>query len=733
MFQKLMLKNLNINYEKLTVRLIATFFIIFIIRRNAYKFNGLNIVNHQIIDYIILCVSILMLIFSHYRKTNDLEFRHINYVYYIFVSSWMFFMFIANNRNGVLFIMFISLIMLFLSLISNIKKLTFYYCIVFIMILINISVYKLDFGIRFALLAYSLIIITLIYLARIQDINKSTNLNYNYDLVLDILNNSNQAYVTFDNEFKVLKENENSKKLLCEYYEYGNLELCISRLLNYDESYLINHINYLIDDSDEESIKINNIKICEKYINIVISRGKIIERHCYIMSILDNSEQFKDLETIEYLSNYDTLTYLPKREYLKPNLDKRILEAESDLKSAVLFIDLDRFKNINESYGYSVGDIVIRKFSERIKRVINERSHEFEDWILGHSSGDEFVLILYNYNEFANVISLIGDIMLAAKDPYLIYEIKAHISCSVGVAFYPENGSNSEELFKNASLALFNAKKLGGDIYQIYEKSIYNDDKGIHIMEEKIKEAMVSGEIETYYQPIIDLKNRSLSSAEALSRWTNSNGESVAPDAFIPVLERTGLIKSFDVYVTRNVIAFINQNLEKELPPISINISATTYSDLKIIQEIEEIIKENGACSKVRLEITETTAMSNVDYSKFVIDELSKSGIKMLLDDFGSGYSSLKYLRDFSFDIVKIDKELVSNVDVDNSVYSVLKACATMGEELGFEVLAEGVENESELASLEELGFRYIQGYFYSKALSSQEFIAYVNSFKSES
>ncbi len=614
---------------------------------------------------------------------------------------------------------------------SSGKNLYIYSSLASIFLILNILFYILNMGLFnvFSILVIALSLIASIVIYKI--IIKYNELDYKYHVQKSILNNSSEGIIIFNSDFEVLKDNSKAKKLLGEFYKEDNLKKTLVTLLNCGDMDIMFYILDGISKSETgEALILKNYLINERYINISVKKVYDLSYETFIIRIFDNSEQFKNNETIDYLSNYDTLTYLPKRNFLKEDLDSKILNAKKNLKIAVMFIDLDRFKNINDSYGYLMGDKVIVNFSNRLKDTLRKDERYFQEWFLGRSSADEFILLLYNYSEFSDVSNLINDIIVSAKEPYFIDDIKVHVSCSIGVAFYPENGSNSEELVKNASVALFSAKKLGGDMYQIYENSIYSENKGAYILEEKIKDAIEDGEIDIYLQPIIDIREKVLSSAEVLARWTDKEGNYIRPDEFIPVLEKTGLIKKFDVYIAKKAIEFIKDVDNSLLPPISINISAKTYRDLKVIQEIEEIITESNLSDKVRLEITETTAMSNVEYSKFVIGELSKSGLKMLLDDFGSGYSSLRYLRDFSFDIVKIDKELVRGVDKDTSVYSVLKACVTMGRELGFEVLAEGVEHGSELESLEELEFKYVQGYFFSKPISKDEFINYVDKFE---
>lgn len=718
--------NIITNHEKIYVkyylRILAVIVAVVSIHLENARF--IPISHHSIADTVILGCSIVFFIFtlkdSLYKGSYDL----INFLYGSTVSVWTLHLALLNNMSDSMSVVYLMVIILIMASIERARYLIYYFCIISGMLLAGVLVYPSD-RILAAVNLISVVMISILSLyVNISRVYSKKLVEKNNTLVNDILNTSYDGFIVFDSEYKILKENSSAKTLLGDRYYGGDMREILSDLFKAKKNDLEEFMEFKFKDSS--MIELFSIQNENKFLDIMVTRGDIEDYNYYILSLYDNTDKVNNNKTIEYLSNYDTLTLLPNREYIKNNLDEFLMTQKNDSTCVVMLIDLDRFKNINDSYGFAVGDIIITKFSNRLKKVVSRRFKDSSKWQVGRSSADEFLLIIYDYHMISKIISVVEDIMRISKEPYFIYEIKTHITCSIGIAFYPENGLTSDELIKNASLALFNSKKLGGDVYQIYESSIYKDIKGMHIIEEKIKDAMDRNEIVIHYQPIINIKNDEVFSAEALVRWYDSDNVYIPPDQFIPVLESSGLIKTFDIYVVEAVMDFIKKNKSEGLPPISINISAVTYSDLKIVQKIEEIISENNATSLVKLEITETTAMTNVEYSKFVLGELRKSGIKILLDDFGSGYSSLKYLRDFSFDIVKIDKDLIRHVDVDKSVYSVLKACATMGKELGFEVLAEGVETSSEVDKLRELDFGYIQGYYFSKPMNGSSYIEYI-------
>jgi diguanylate cyclase (GGDEF)-like protein/PAS domain S-box-containing protein len=436
----------------------------------------------------------------------------------------------------------------------------------------------------------------------------------------------------------------------------------------------------------------------------------------------DISEKKKKDEEIRKLAETDALTGLYNKLYFKEKLDILITQSNEKLdKFGLLFIDLDNFKEINDTLGHFTGDTILIDFSKRLKRVINK------DDLLSRFGGDEFTLLVKRYKTRYDLLALSKKILDMLNKPFIINNNELYLSASIGIAEYPLNGKESNVLIKNADIAMYKAKE---NIDNEYKIGFYSDDMKA-IIEERftisnyLRKAIENKELSLHYQPIIQIDNNEIIGAEALLRWNNHKLGTVPPNKFIPIAENTGLIHSIGIWVLESVCKQINSWKEKglKLIPISINISVKQLENRQFTRNIRRILNDYNIDTRyIEFEITESVSAGDMDIIAKTIKELSGIGIKILMDDFGTGYSSLNMLKNLYIDKLKIDKvfidDIIKNVD-DNKM---IKAIILMAKTFNLKIVAEGIETQMQLDFLKELGCDFGQGYLFSKPVDSNSF-----------
>jgi diguanylate cyclase (GGDEF)-like protein/PAS domain S-box-containing protein len=387
-------------------------------------------------------------------------------------------------------------------------------------------------------------------------------------------------------------------------------------------------------------------------VNIGVITSSTGEMIC--LAVRDVTERKKSQEMLNYHHHYDLLTELPNRNLLNQQLKKTLDNAELyKHQFAVIFIDLDRFKNINDTLGHDIGDKFLQKVAHRLKNCI--RSPDF----IARWGGDEFTILLSEINSANDVAIVAQRIFASFKKPIKIMEYQLYASLSMGIAIYPQDGNSSDILLKNADIALSQMKKQGKDGYQYYNSIMHHKKVELLRIESLLYNALNRQEFKVYYQPLINLKTAKITGMEALIRWYNPQLGNISPAQFIPIAEETGLINSIGEWV---LFTACRQNKiwqEAGYSPltISVNLSAIQFRQKKLIQIIEKTLKETNLEPKyLNLEVTETSLIKNTDVAIKKIEELNNLKVSVSLDDFGTGYSSLGYLKKFSFDKIKIDQ-----------------------------------------------------------------------------
>lgn len=445
--------------------------------------------------------------------------------------------------------------------------------------------------------------------------------------------------------------------------------------------------------------------------------GRLI-RYDGVASDISDRKQYQG--KIEYLATHDPLTGLANRNLLRDRLAQAIaFSRRSGQMLALLFVDLDRFKDINDSFGHDVGDKLLVEVSERLRRVVREGD------TVARPGGDEFIILLTDFSDPESVNAVAVKLLNEFAVPYDLDEVQLHVNASIGVSMYPNDGDDIETLLRNTDTAMYRAKERGGNGFQLYtpEMSIRAIER--MDMENALHRAMERSEFHLFYQPKVDLKTGSIIGAEALIRWNHPELGMVLPTRFIPLAEEIGLIGSIGRWVLHSACAQNKAWQEAGLPPISVavNLSARQFRQEELLGLVGTILKETGLDPHyLELELTESIVMHSAEQFAIRLHELKNLGVQLAIDDFGTGYSSLSYLKRFSLDRLKIDQSFVNDIVTDADDAAITRSVISLGHSLNLRVVAEGVETREQLAFLRSNGCDEIQGNYYSKPLSADDF-----------
>ncbi|WP_394136716.1 bifunctional diguanylate cyclase/phosphodiesterase [Cytobacillus oceanisediminis] len=432
------------------------------------------------------------------------------------------------------------------------------------------------------------------------------------------------------------------------------------------------------------------------------------------------TEQKKIEDKITELAYFDQDTGLPNRMKFTEQLDLLLKRAKKKRKMlAVLSIDIDRFKIINDSLGHFAGDMVLKEISERIEKVLPSGSY------LGRFSGDKFTLILSRDVTVDRVMKTSKKILDEISKPLFQANQEFIVTASIGVSFYPGDGLDEHTLLKNADVATNRSKQHGGNRVTFFSMEM-NEQAMVRLeLESYLRKALHKEEFYLCYQPLIDLESGNLYGSEALIRWNHPKLGLVSPGEFIPLAEETGLIEEIGSWVLRTACKqnMRWQTLGYDSLSISVNVSAYQFQQPGFLKEVKKALELSGMEPQyLTLELTESTMLRNVEYSIQVIQALQALGVKVSIDDFGTGYSSLSYLKDLPINTLKIDRSFINNLRLNTSDIAIVKAIITMGHGLAVKVVAEGVETKEQIELLKELKCHYAQGFYIHKPLMTTEF-----------
>jgi diguanylate cyclase (GGDEF)-like protein len=411
---------------------------------------------------------------------------------------------------------------------------------------------------------------------------------------------------------------------------------------------------------------------------------------------------------------------LPNRLLLKDRIDQAIATApRHERQVAVLFLDLDGFKYINDSLGHPTGDKLLQSIAKRLVGCVRTSD------TVSRQGGDEFVVLLTESRQWEDAVVVAERILKAVSQSHPIDNHDLHVTTSIGVSVYPDDGEDAETLIRNADIAMYQAKEKGRNSYQFFKPAMNVRAVERQSIESSLRSAVKNGEFVLRYQPKVDLQTGLITGAEALIRWNHPLRGELAPGMFVSIAEDSGLIRQIGRWVLREACEQARAWLDEGLPPISIavNVSAVELSDETYVQRLYATLSETGMDpSNLELELTESVLMRHAHSAAIILQALRKTGIQVALDDFGTGYSSLSYLRDFPIDSLKIDRSFVDEVTSVVEDTSIVKAVISMARNLGLRVVAEGVENMDQLEFLRAQACDEAQGYFFSRPVDPDAF-----------
>lgn len=503
---------------------------------------------------------------------------------------------------------------------------------------------------------------------------------------------------------------------------YQNAHYMNSIIHEADRKKWMTHVHEIDDERDTETLDIRIVTksgetkwIKHVCASVLDSSGKQIGVRASNIDITDQKNHEHQIFNMAY---YDPLTNLPNRRLFEQNLEAMIEKARQDDDTfSVMFLDLDRFKNINDSFGHKLGDKVLTAVTQLVTDYCNQQC------LLSRFGGDEFVLICSEIETSEQAEEFASEIIRKIEQPIFIDDISIYISASIGVAFYPEDGDDMTTLIRNADTAMYQSKKHVSNKVLFYNAEFGDEATHFISTEHSIHKALDNNEFVPYYQPKIDMSSGKIIGAEALARWINPEQGIIMPDKFISVAEETSQIVDIGRQITEKVLVDMNEwkTVNCEIP-VSVNVSVRQFSNNSYFSELLELLKSyNVGTQDLQIEITEQVFLGDLVMAKRRLSEFRSAGFKIALDDFGTGYSSMSYLHELPIDILKIDKSFVDNIGHDEKSLAIMKAISSLSRDLNYEMIAEGVENEQQKNILLGLDCIDAQGYYFHKPMPKEQ------------
>jgi diguanylate cyclase (GGDEF)-like protein len=442
------------------------------------------------------------------------------------------------------------------------------------------------------------------------------------------------------------------------------------------------------------------------------------------LTVIDVSLRKAYEEQLHYRANFDAVTDLPNRTLATDRLRQAITIARRrQQKVGVLFVDVDHFKKINDSFGHTIGDIFLRQLADRLREAVRR-----EDTV-ARLGGDEFLVILPAVHARSDAVAVARKIIDDVAAPFLLEGQEAFVSVSIGVSIAPDDAEEAEVIMRNADSAMYQAKEKGRGTFGFFTQELDERLRKRMQLEAALRHALEREELTISFQPIFDIQKGAVIGAEALLRWTSAEFGVVSPEQFVQVAEDTGLIVPIGCWVLRTACREARRWTDESFDGmrLSVNVSSRQFRGPSLIEAVTEALDRNQLSPDcLQLEITETLLMEDISEIKHTLHRLEALGVRLAVDDFGTGYSSLSYLSRFPLDTVKIDRVFVSGVDQDPARAALVEAVIDIAERLNLDVVAEGVEREAELAFLAARNCRYAQGYLFSKPLPAEAFLRYL-------
>lgn len=549
-------------------------------------------------------------------------------------------------------------------------------------------------------------------------LHASLNSTYEALFVLDLKGNVRLYNPNFSRMFKVNQEQDPVSHL--EHF----FELTRSLISSPDK--LFGEIHYSLKHPDHKSeceFKTEQGRTIEAYSSPQWLKSDIVGQ---VWSFRDVTELKLKEEEARHRAYHDLLTGLPNRRLLSVRLNHALLETNaSQGHIIVLFIDLDGFKDVNDSLGHRVGDALLKEVSQRLESRLPTQT------MLARHGGDEFIAVMEHQPDTTLAIKFSTDILDSFSDPFQLSDDEIYMSASIGIAMSPEHGDEADKLISHADIAMYQAKQSGKNTFEIYKAS--KDSRSSHRLKirNQLNIAIEQNQFELFFQPKISLESGTIKGAEALIRWRASNGEYRSPIEFIPIAEENGQIIPISQWVIQRCCEYLQKwqpHLEDDFV-LALNISAKHFQRGLLTDDMKTALsKMDIEPSKLELEVTETAIMDDVDLAVQTLNELKQLGIRTAIDDFGTGHSSLSYLRKLPIEILKIDKSFIDEILISKEDRTLVKGIIDMVHALGIEVVAEGVENHQMAELLHEMNCDLVQGYHYCRPIPEAEFLNLIKS-----
>jgi diguanylate cyclase (GGDEF)-like protein len=456
---------------------------------------------------------------------------------------------------------------------------------------------------------------------------------------------------------------------------------------------------------------------CEWYHSCLLDeQGRIVSILSFVQDV---SSRIQAEERLQYLATRDALTGLPNRLLLQERLAQAIAQAKRNGRHVgVLYIDLDRFKNVNDTLGHRIGDELLKQVTKSLSGALRETD------LLARLGGDEFMVIVEDFDDAAVLNRVAQKLQDAIAQPFQIEEHDIYVTSSIGISIYPDDSDDPEGLLKHADVAMYRSKELGRNTYQFFDADLAARRLKQHTLESALRTAVKECALKLHYQPIVRIADRTIVAAEALLRWHDEEHGEIAPQVFIPLAEESGLIHILGDWVLKSAAeqcaAWRKAGLELT---VSINLSGRQFYRDDLAQRISEIVRNAGCQSSwIELEVTESSLLHDLDAIRKVLQQLRDEGFSVAIDDFGTGYSSLSHLKHFPIDTLKIDISFIADLETDPGDAAITEAIIALARGLNLQVVAEGVGTSGQLAFLEARDCHCFQGFLFSEAMPADEF-----------